>query len=145
MSVTCPRCKAINTGDSAFCISCGAPLEASTPPTPAAPFVQSYQTQSSSPVSADVPLVMIEERYKTLRAISSFLTVLAWIFLVIGGLSGIMMGLSQDTGMGLLFVLAGILAGGLLFSIVKAYAELLQIAIDIEENTRLTAELLERE
>jgi len=87
---------------------------------------------------------MIEERYKTLRAISSFLTVLAWIFLVIGGLSGIMMGLSQDTGMGLLFVLAGILAGGLLFSIVKAYAELLQIVIDIEENTRLTAELLER-
>ena len=54
------------------------------------------------------------------------------------------MGMQEGAGMGLLLFLAGILVGGLLFSIIKAYAELLQIAIDIEENTRLTAELLER-
>jgi len=89
----------------------------------------------------------IEKRYKTLRVISTFLTVLAWIFLVGGVVIGAFLGIdrfSYDVLLGIVYILAGILSGGLMFAMFKTYAELLHIAIDLEENTRRTAALLER-
>jgi hypothetical protein len=87
---------------------------------------------------------MIERRYGVLRTISAFLNILAWILLVFSVLGGIVAAFGVGGGEGFLAVLAGILSGVLIFAMVKAYAELLHLAIDIEENTRRTAELLKQ-
>ena len=142
MSVTCPRCKTVNNEGTAFCISCGYSLEGVAPsaPTPPPP---TYASQAPRNVSANGP-VMVERRYGVLRTISAFLNILAWIFLVISVLGGVGVAIANGGGEGFLMVLGGILSGGLMFAMFKAYAELLHLAIDIEENTRRTAELLKR-
>lgn len=142
MSVTCPRCKTVNNEGTAFCISCGYSLEGVAPsaPTPPPP---TYASQNQGNYAASAP-VMIERRYGVLRAISTFLNVLAWIFLVLSVLGGVGVAIANGGGEGFLMVLAGILSGGLMFAMFKAYAELLHLAIDIEENTRRTAEFLKR-
>lgn len=146
MSITCPRCKTINEDSAVFCTSCGYSLEGLAPSAPTPPVAPTYASQNPGNVSANVPN-MIGTRYKTLRVISTFFTVLAWVFLVMSVLAGIVGAISGSDyygGLGFFGVLGGILAGGLMFAMFKAYAELLHIAIDIEENTRLTAELLKR-
>ena len=85
MSITCPRCKTVNKDGSVFCTSCGYSLEGLAPSAPTPPVSPAYVSQSPRNVSANVPIT-IETRYGVLRAISTFLTVLAWIFLVAGGL-----------------------------------------------------------
>jgi len=147
MSVTCPRCQTVNPGSSAYCISCGWPLEGAASSAPVPPAAQPYASAPQRSYSPSGPSMVVEQRYKTLRIISTFLTVLAWIFLVLGVVGGIIsaiIGSDYYGGLGFLTVLGGILGGGLSFAMFKAYAELLHLAIDIEENTRRTAELLQR-
>ncbi len=143
MSITCPRCKTINEDNAVFCTSCGYSLEGLTPSAPTPPPPPTYASQAPRNGSANVP-VMIETRYKTLRTISTFLSIWAWIFLVLSVLGGIVAAMGIGGREGFLMVLAGILSGVLFFAMFKTCAELLHLAIDIEENTRLTAELLER-
>lgn len=147
MSVTCPRCQTVNPGSSAYCISCGWPLEGAASSAPVSPAPQPYASAPQRSYSPSGPSVMVEQRYKTLRIISTFLTVLAWIYLVggvIGGIIWAIIGSDYYGGYGFFGVLLGILGGGLMFAMFKAYAELLHLAIDIEENTRRTAAMLER-
>lgn len=143
MSITCPRCKTINEDNAVFCTSCGYSLEGLAPSAPIPPAAPPYANQAPRNVSANAP-VAIERRYGVLRTISSFLSVLAWIFLVGSVLGGIGAAIAIGGGEGFLMVLGGILSGGLMFAMFKAYAELLHLAIDIEENTRRTAEFLKR-
>lgn len=46
--------------------------------------------------------------------------------------------------LGIFAVLGEVFFGGLMFAMFTAYAELLHLAIDIEENTRRTAAILEK-
>lgn len=147
MSVTCPRCNVVNTGSSAYCISCGWSLEGATSSAPVPPVQQPYSSAPQRSYSPSGPSMMVEKRYKTLRVISTFLTVLAWIFLVGVVAVGVFMAIDRfywDEWIAIVYALAGLLGGGLMFAMFKAYAELLHIAIDLEENTRRTAALLER-
>lgn len=143
MSITCPRCKTINEDNAVFCTSCGYSLEGLAPSAPIPPAAPPYASQAPRNVSANVP-VMIEKRYGVLRTISAFLNILAWILLVLSVLGGIVTAIGVGGGEGFLMVLAGILSGVLIFAMFKAYAELLHLAIDIEENTRRTAEFLKQ-
>lgn len=144
MSITCPRCKTVNTDYSAYCLSCGSSLEVPISPSSVRSDAQAHSINSMQTRSEYIPSMMLEKRYEILRAISTFLSVLAWICLVVFGFTGLQLGLAFNTKYGFLFVLAGILVGVFTFCFIKAYAELLHIVIDIEENTRLTAELLKR-
>lgn len=143
MSVTCPRCNTVNNEGTAFCISCGYSLEGIVPSAPTPPPPPTYANQPQGNFSANAP-VMIERRYGVLRAISTLFNVLAWIFLVISVLGGVGAAIAYGGGEGFLMVLGGILSGGLMFVMFKSYAELLHLAIDIEENTRRTAESFKR-
>jgi len=143
MSITCPRCKTINEDNAVFCTSCGYSLEGLAPSAPIPPAAPTYAGQNQGNFSANAP-VIVERRYGVLRTISAFLNILAWIFLVISVLGGIVAAFGIGGGEGFLMVLAGILSGVLFFAMFKAYAELLHLAIDIEENTRRTAEFLKR-
>lgn len=147
MSVTCPRCNVVNTGSSAYCISCGWSLEGASSSAPVAPAQQAYSNPPQRAYSPSGPSMVVQQRYKTLRIISSVFTVLAWIFLVIGVIGGLISAIAGSDyygGLGFFTFLGGVLGGGLAFAMFKMYAELLHIAIDLEENTRRTAELLGR-
>ena len=144
MSIICPRCKEVVPDNSAYCLSCGLSLETLTSSSPVHFDTRRDPIQSQQTGSANLPFMVLEKRYEVLRAISTFLTVLAWIYLIVFGFSGLQLGLAFEEKYGFYVVLAGILIGVFMFCFIKAYAELLQIAIDIEENTRLTAKLIKR-
>ena len=165
MSKVCPKCGMLNAEDRVVCTNCGTVLPVTVTDTPQGQPVpattQSY-TAPSQPIPVPVPVPpyapvqsMPRKRYGVLRTVSGILNILAWISLafgVLGGLFGGMFGMSSmfrdNVGGGVFGALFGILAGAILgvlwFILFKYAAEMIHLVIDIEENTRHTAELLEK-
>ena len=104
----------------------------------------------------------VPKRFAILRFFGSLLKVLAWIFLVIsilGAIGAVLAGtallpiLSQwipegsalvSTGGGIMVGIVSVLIGLLYFVLFYAFGEYVQVALAVEENTRLTAALLLR-
>ncbi|MBM3216806.1 hypothetical protein FJZ36_18075 [Candidatus Poribacteria bacterium] len=87
----------------------------------------------------------MERRYPVLRLSVKVLRVLAWIavavaaiFAVVGAVGPSMGGIER-----LIVIGAAILYGALIFGLLMIYAELLRVAVDIEENTRGTRSAVE--
>jgi len=165
MSKICPKCGMLNAEDRTVCSNCGTVLpvvaqsapQAQPIPTP----TKAYTTPNQPlPVPPPIPFyppaqTLPKKRYGVLRTVSGILNILAWVSLVVGILGGLLGGIfgmgsmfRNNVGAGVFGVLAGIVGGVILgvvwFVIFKYSAELIHLGIDIEENTRHTAELLEK-
>lgn len=163
MSKVCPKCGMLNAEDRVVCSNCGTVLPvvaqgaAQSQPVPAP--TQAYNAPNQA-VPVPVPLYapipdLPKKRYGVLRTVSGILNVLAWvslIFSILGGLLGGIFGMGSmfrdNVGAGVFGALAAIVGGVILgvvwFVIFKYSAEFIHLGIDIEENTRHTAELLEK-
>lgn len=89
----------------------------------------------------------MQDRYRALRAVTTLLRILAWIVAVFGAL--FMIGAAITTGFdagdpvrGLTIVIGGLLAVGLQALVLFAASALLTLLMDIEQNTRATAEMV---
>ena len=164
----CPVCNADLPSTAKFCGGCGTTLSAPAPPPPQPPPVASYEPAyppvkaaagygSTSYAGGTMPVVT--KKYKLLRIIAvvmKILAILLGVILIIAGLVMIVAGATASTqssptlpdiGPGALF---GGLVGGLivmiygvfLFVFLYAYAEWMYVFMDIEENTRMTNEML---
>ena len=165
----CPVCNAELPATAKFCGGCGTTLTA-PPPAPAAPptgptptfdprpAMNAAPTYGSSPFSAG-SMPAVQKKYKLLRLIAvlmKILAVLLGVVLIIVGLVMMVAGATSstqttpafpDTGATAMFsgVVGGLIAivyGVFLFVFLYAYAEWMYVFMDIEENTRITNEML---
>lgn len=89
----------------------------------------------------------MDDRYRALRAVATILRVLAWIVAVFGSLTVIATAIVAGFDAGDVVGGIGIVVGGLLvvaFQTLMLFAAsaLITLFIDIERNTRATAEML---
>lgn len=155
----CPVCNTELPPTARFCGSCGTTL-ASTPPPPAPPpeqarAIMNAPTSWPPPAPGGVPIV--QKKYKLLRLIAVLLKVFAFLggaLLVVVGLVVLVAGAASGSrsttfnavgpslftgvGGGLLMMLYGVLV----FIFLYAYAQWMYVFMDIEENTRITNEML---
>lgn len=87
------------------------------------------------------------DSYRALRAVATILRVLAWIIAVFGGLTviatAILVGFdAEDVVGGVGIVVAGLLVVAFQTLMLFAASALITLFIDIERNTRTTAEIL---
>jgi hypothetical protein len=161
----CPVCSAELPSSAKFCGGCGTTLSAPPPPSPpaGASYEQPYQVMNAAPGygggygGSTMPAV--KKKYKVLRLIAVLMKILAVIagaLLMIGGLVMIVAGAASssrttptfpDAGptaflggavLGLIMLVYGVFV----FIFLYAYAEWMYVFMDIEENTRMTNEML---
>ena len=156
----CPVCNAELPSTARFCGGCGTTL---APPPPTAPEqawpVTNAMNASSSYAGSVLPTV--QKKYKVLRFIAVLMKVFAFLaggILVIAGIVMFIAGAtassrgsfgSTSANLGPTAFLGGALSGlvmlvyGLfVFIFLYAYAEWMYVFMDIEENTRVTNEML---
>lgn len=157
----CPVCNAELPATAKFCGGCGTTLTASTPP-PSFTAEPSYEQarpmmNAASSYGGNAPPT-VQKKYKVLRLIAVLIKVFAFIaaaILIIAGLAMLVAGAASssrgttfgDAGPGALF---GGVVGGLImlvyavfvFVFLYAYSEWMYVFMDIEENTRVTNEML---
>lgn len=90
----------------------------------------------------------VEHRFSSLRLIAGIFTVLAWLTIILGGL-GVIIGTivaasSDDGGEAASILLIGALSVFIYALWFFAAAAFIRLALAVEENTRRTAELLDR-
>lgn len=143
-AVTCPNCGAQNAGLK-FCTSCGAGLPSATQQQ----VREAQPTLSARQAGREVP----SRKYRALRAVAIIYGIIGWVICVGGSLLSIaaavmaaqgvtfLEGLVPEIG-GTVGVGAAVVAvGGVVVSVLVglfllAFAELCNVAIDIEQNTR---------
>jgi len=90
----------------------------------------------------------METKYRFLRIAATVFKVIGWILLVVGVIGFIVLGTQMGTmlpeagGIAALYVILGIIYSVLLWISLIAAAELCLLFIDLEQNTRETAERL---
>lgn len=91
------------------------------------------------------------QKYPALRTYATVVKVLAWIVLVLGVLGSILVavltGVSGEEYAGvatIIVLIGGLLGTAIYFLILLAAAEFIRLAIDVEQNTRDTAESLKQ-
>lgn len=91
--------------------------------------------------------IVMRDRYRALRAVATLMRVFAWIVAVFGGL--VVVGAAITTGLdianplrGLSILIGGLIAVALQALMLFAASALITLFIDIEHNTRTTAEIL---
>ncbi len=87
----------------------------------------------------------MNRKYKFLQTAATIFKVIGWIVLVLGIISSIVLAITMGSTFGNLSILYAIF--GIVYSVVSwvgllAVAEIFVLLIDLEENTRETAELL---
>ena len=166
----CPVCNADLPSTAKFCGGCGTTLSA-PPPLPSTPqsYAQSSPVMNAAPgYSAGgygaasyggSAMPAVKRKYKVLRMIAVLMKILAFIagaILIIAGLVMIVAGAASSSQSTPTFgqpgpsALFGGLVGGLIlfvygifvFVFLYAYAEWMYVFMDIEENTRVTNEML---
>lgn len=163
----CPVCNAELPSTAKFCGGCGTTLSAAAPPPPQPPPPASYEPYPpmsaaptyGSPSYAGGAMPAVTKKYKLLRLIAVVMKILAILLgaiMIIAGLVMIVAGATAgsqstttfpDPGLTSLFggLVGGLLAiiyGVFLFVFLYAYAEWMYVFMDIEENTRITNEML---
>jgi len=163
----CPNCGTDNRPGARFCAKCGASLISETvawsPPTPAPDF--SAAPSAPPPVSFSPPItpVTVEKRYPVLRVLSvvykvlggivAGLTVLGVLAACIGGIAGgaALRNFGEDLGLPIGGVVGGVVSslfillyGGTGAVTLFGAGEAVSAFLSIEENTRLTASMLQQ-
>ncbi len=85
------------------------------------------------------------QKYPFLRYATSVLRVVGWIVLVVGVIGSIIYGIIQGGIYGGLLAVAGVIVSFLAWLSLLATRELVYILVNIEENTRNTAERITKE
>ncbi|OGN95487.1 MAG: hypothetical protein A2Z77_07215 [Chloroflexi bacterium RBG_13_51_36] len=80
------------------------------------------------------------ERYPFLRFATAVLRVLGWIVLIAGALGFLVVGILMGGFMGAITAVGGIIASFLAWLFLLATREIFYLLIQVEENTRNTAE-----
>ena len=162
----CPVCNAELPATAKFCGGCGTTLTAPAappPPTgptfdPPRPVMNAAPSYGSGGFSGG-SMPVVQKKYKLLRMIAvlmKILAVLLGVVLIIVGLVMMVAGATSstqttpafpDTGPTALFggLVGGLIAivyGVFVFVFLYAYAEWMYVFMDIEENTRITNEML---
>jgi len=88
----------------------------------------------------------MNRKYKFLQTAATIFKVIGWIVLILGIISSIVlvitMGSTTVGGFGVLYAIIGIVYSVISWVGLLAVAEIFVLLIDLEENTRETAELL---
>jgi hypothetical protein len=163
----CPVCSADLPSTAKFCGGCGTTLSAPPPQAPpsAPSYEQSYPVMNAAPSYAGGgygvgTMPAVKKKYKILRLIAVLIKIFAVIagaLLIIGGLVTIVAGAASSSGttstfppdvgpaaflggavVGLIMLVYGVFVSIFLY----AYAEWMYVFMDIEENTRMTNEML---
>jgi zinc ribbon protein len=160
----CPVCNAELPATAKFCGGCGTTLSAPAPPPtgptyePSRPVMNAAPSYGSGGFSGG-SMPVVQKKYKLLRLIAvlmKILAVLLGVVLIIVGLVMMVAGATAgtqttpsfpDTGPTALFggLVGGLIAivyGVFVFVFLYAYAEWMYVFMDIEENTRVTNEML---
>ena len=161
----CPTCGSENLPNKKFCGLCGQSLAvqaaaagfsgaASPQPPPyvdPAPVQPPPQYVAAAPgVSfGDRPVAAVEKRYKALRGIATCFKVLAFvlaILLVIGAVGMLVVAANsrrdEEVLIAILSAIGSVILSGLTFLFYLGMAQLINLLIDLEENTRVTNMLL---
>ncbi len=148
-AIQCQNCGAENVGTVNFCKQCGSKLERpSVPDRPPSP--EGYKAASgiqTSGTAAAHPPVRIEHKFAALRGIASFCRLLAYIFAgltALGGIGGFLVGLTDSFFTALGVLVGSLIWAGILYIFWRVIGESISVLLDIEENTRRTAVLLEQ-
>jgi hypothetical protein len=80
------------------------------------------------------------QRYPFLRFATAVLRILGWIILVVGVIGSIVFGIWTGGIMGVFYAVGGVIFSFLTWLFFLAARELLYLLIQVEENTRNTAE-----
>jgi hypothetical protein len=80
------------------------------------------------------------QRYPFLRFATAVLRILGWIILIVGVIGSIAFGIMTGGFMGVLYAVGGAIVSFLTWLFFLATRELLYLLIQVEENTRNTAE-----
>ncbi len=137
----CPKCGGQNSENAAFCLHCGAALEnqggAAAGATPS--------TYTASPAAAPYRSPATPSRsYAALRSMAALCRTLGWIIVglaVLQALGGLVV-LFGDFLPGLGIIIVAALMGAIGYVFWNMIAEGISVILDIEANTRRTAELL---
>ena len=158
----CPVCNAELPSTAKFCGGCGTTLTAAPPSPPQPSYEQPRPVMNSGSGWGAPTMPSVEKKYKMLRFIAVLIKIFAFVaagILVIVGLFMIISGAaasSRSTSLGTTSVDMGPAAflggavGGLImiiyavfvFVFLYAYSEWMYVFMDIEENTRVTNEML---
>jgi hypothetical protein len=167
----CPVCNAELPSTAKFCGGCGTTLSAPPPPSPQAgpSYEQSYPVMNAAPGYGaggyggggygGSAMPAVKKKYKVLRLIAVLMKILAFVLgalLIIAGLVMVVAGAAASSKTTTTFpdagpaaflggVVGGLIAlvyGVLVFIFLYAYAEWMYVFMDIEENTRVTNEML---
>jgi hypothetical protein len=139
--VSCPKCGRENGEGAAFCLHCGTPLArqgestgGSLPSFGAARPANLLQAAMAPPKSP----------YAALRNIASLCRLLGWAFVGLAALQAIagLIVLFSSFLSGLGVILAAAIMGAIGYVFWNMIAESISVILDIEANTRRTAELL---
>ena len=139
-TTTCEKCGTANPGNVKFCKQCGNQLpQTAVPPTPA------YQPPVGRPPAAAAPVPPTQKRYGALRAISGFCKLMGYIFAglnLLGVLGGFYWMFSESFLQGIGLIIGALVAATLAYIFWNIIAESIAVLLDIEENTRRTANFL---
>ncbi|MEK6285409.1 MAG: zinc ribbon domain-containing protein [Acidobacteriota bacterium] len=157
----CPVCNAELPSTAKFCGGCGTTLTAPPQPPPFSPeasYEQARPMMNPPPSYGGNTPPTVQKKYKVLRLIAVLIKVFAFIagaICIIGALVMLAAGVASssktsgfgDTGPAALFggVVGGLLMlvyGVFVFVFLYAYSEWMYVFMDIEENTRVTNEML---
>ncbi len=143
-NVTCENCGTVNPVGVKFCKQCGTllPATAAYVPPAAAPGPSAAQYGKS-------PAPM-EKRYGVLRGIANLCKALAIVFAVLNILWGVgslfVIGFAQgDPLLGFAALIGSLISAALTYLLWRLIGESISVQLDIEENTRRIAHLLERQ
>ncbi len=145
--VTCAKCGQENTGESLYCIDCGASLRGlpRVEPKLAQPVVGHSSQRTTYAPAPDAPSVYSASSYAGLRSIAALCSGLGWLVMVMTGLGMIgslivMLGRERSFFLaGLGGIIVSLVIGGLCFLLLRVIAEGISVFLDIEANTRETA------
>lgn len=140
-NVTCENCGTINPDNVKFCKQCGNRLPETMVVEPA------VVPDSYSFAPPAVGNVVMEKRYGALRGIASFLRILGIILAVLTVLGGVVSffvsGRDFIIGVGALIV--SLISALLTYLLFLVMSEIISVQLDIEENTRRMAFLMEQQ
>jgi len=156
----CPVCNAELPPTAKFCGGCGTTLSAPPPPQP--PGVEAFHERippiNAAPGYPAGVRPTVHKKYKVLRFIAVLIKIFAFLagaIMVIAGLAMIVAGAASstrgttsfDSGPAAFFggVVGGLIMlvyGVFIFIFLYAYSEWMYVFMDIEENTRITNEML---
>lgn len=150
--MNCPKCGTQLPDKALYCFLCG---DRRNEAASSAVAQDDYDDDVVEEEDADNDVLPVEDRYGALTSISAVLRILGWIVMAGGAIASIVLGVaaagSDNGGDGSTGVAVAIILGGLISSVVYgvmliALADLIQLMIDLERNTRATAlNLIDRE